>query len=199
MNRIIRRISFTLIISFLFSSCSILDQSKEMKTFTKCMFRLVDVQDVVLAGVDVQDVQSFSDLSFTEASALSMSALTGKLPLGLTVNIEIKNPNPEQASMTDMYWILLVDDIEITEGKVGQKVVVPPGGSTIMPVDVQVDLFKIMTGESADAVMNFGLNLAGSGNAPSRVKLKIKPYINIAMTRIKYPGFFTIEEEFVSE
>ena len=189
-----------MIFSFLFLSCSILDQTSEMKTFTKCLFRFVDVQDVVLAGVDVQEVQSFSDLSFTEATNLSMSALSGKLPLGFTVNIEVKNPNPEKASMTDLYWILFIDDIEITEGKVGTKVTVPPnGGTAVMPVDVQVDLFKILTGESADAVMNFGMNLAGTGNEPSRVKLKIKPYVNIGMTRVKYPAFFTIEEEFVSE
>jgi hypothetical protein len=200
MSRIFKNISFSLILFMLTTSCSILDQTSEMKTFTKCMFRLLDVNDVVLAGVDVQDVQNFSDLSFTEASQLSMTALTGKLPLGFTVNIEVQNPNPEQASMNELYWELFVDDKAITDGRIGKKLIVPPnGGTAIMPVDVQVDLFEVLSGESADAIINFGMNLSGSGGTPSRVKLKIKPTIYIAMTKIKYPGYFIIEEEFVNE
>lgn len=185
---------------FLLSSCSILDQTSEMKTFTECTFRLLDVENAVLAGVDIQDVQSFSDLSFTEASNLSMTALSGKLPLGFTVNVEVQNPNPQKATMNELYWVLFIDDKEITEGKVGDRLNVPPdGGTAIMPVDVHIDLFEVLTGESADAVMNFGMNLSGTGGTPSRIKLKVKPTIYVGMTRIKYPGFFIIEEEFVSE
>ena len=193
------RIFFLLLsLSFLFSSCSILDQAGEMKTFTKCQFRLRDVQGVRLAGVDVQNVQSMNDLSFTETGQISMAALSGKLPLDFTLNVEVQNPNNQNASMNQMYWELYIDDIDITKGKVSQRVSIPPGGTAIMPVGVQVDLFEVLSGESANAVMNFGMNLSGSGGAPSRIKLKIKPTIYIGTTQLKYPGFFTIEEDFVS-
>ncbi|MEN8224175.1 MAG: LEA type 2 family protein [Bacteroidota bacterium] len=200
MKHISKSITLLITLAFMLSSCSILDQATEMKTFSKCLFRLDNVQDVVLAGIDVQDVESFGDLSFSEATKLSMTALSGELPLGLTINVEVKNPNPEKASMNELHWILFVDDVEITQGKVDKNVSVPPnGGTAMMPVDIQVDLFEVMSGESADALMNFGLNLAGSGSEPSRIKLKAKPTIYIAMTKMKYPGYITIEEEFVSE
>lgn len=163
------------------------------------MFRLVDVQDVILAGVDVTHVDQFTDLSFSEGSKLSMAALSGKLPLGFTVNVEVKNSNPEQASMNELFWTLYIDDVEITQGRLGNRVKVPPNGTAIMPIDVHVDIYEILSGESADAVLNFGMNLAGTGGVPSRIKLKAKPTIHIGMTKIKYPGYFTIEEEFVSE
>ena len=200
MKPIVKHIITIILVISLFSSCSILDQTSEMKAFTKCLFRVVDVQDAVLAGIDIQEVQSFSDLNFTETSKLSMTALSGKLPLGFTVNVEVQNPNPENASMNELYWILLVDDVEITEGRVGKKLSIPAdGGTAIMPIDVQVDLFEVLSGESADAIMNFGMNLNGSGGTPSRVKLKVKPTIYVAMKKVKYPGYFIIEEEFVSE
>ncbi|HSG68342.1 MAG TPA: LEA type 2 family protein [Bacteroidales bacterium] len=186
------------ILIFFLPSCAVLDQTSEMKTFTRCMFRLSDIQDVLLAGVDVQDVQGMNDLSFSEASKLSMAALSGKMPLGFTLNVEVMNPNEKQASMNELFWELFIDDIEITQGKVSKKISIPPGGTAIMPVGIQVDLFKVLTGESANAVMNFGMNLTGSGGQPSRVKLKIKPSVYIGMTQIKYPGFFTIEEEFTT-
>lgn len=200
MKTIIKYFVHLFSIIILFSSCSILDQTSEMKTFTKCEFRLADVQDVVLAGVDVQDVRNVSDLSFTEATNLSMTALSGKLPLGLTANIEVKNPNPDKARMNALYWILLIDDVEITDGRIGEQISIPAnGGVATMPVKIQIDLFEVLQGESSDAIINFGMNLAGTGEAPSRVKLKIKPTIVVAMTKVNYPGYFTIEEEFVSQ
>ena len=198
--KIIKAFIIVFAVFFSFSSCAILDQGKEMKTFAKCEFRLKNIDNLLLAGVDVQDVQSMSDLSFTEASQISMTALKGELPLTFTLNLEVKNPNDQKASLNGMYWILYIDDIEITEGRVGDKVTVPPdGGITTMPVDMQFDLFEVLSGKSSEAVMNFGLNLAGAGGYPSRVKLKIKPTIVVAMTKVNYPGYFTIEEEFVSQ
>lgn len=183
-----------------FSSCAILDQGKEMQTFSKCEFRLKNIDNLMLAGIDVQEVSSISDLGFTDAGKLSMAALQGDLPLGFTLYVEARNPNEQKASLSGLYWILFIDDIEITDGRVGDRISVPPnGGISTIPVDMQFDLFEVLTGKSADAIMNFGLNLAGAGGYPTRVKLKIKPTITVGMTKVKYPGYFTIEQEFVSQ
>jgi hypothetical protein len=44
--------------------------------------------------------------------------------------------------------------------------------------------------------MNFGLNLAGSGNRPSRMTLKVKPTIMVGTTPISYPGYLSVTNEF---
>lgn len=188
-----------LIFTMMMQSCSVLDQAGEMKTFTQCSFRIRDIQDLSLAGVNVQNVQSMSDLSFTETGKISMAALSGKMPLEFTLNVEVQNPNTQTASMNELDWELIIDDVDITQGKVTRKVSIPPGGTSLMPVGIDVDLFEVLSGESANAVINFGMNLTGSGGEPSRIKLKIKPTIYVGMTKIRYPGFFVIEEEFVSQ
>lgn len=181
-------------------SCSVLEQANEMKNFAKCEFRLKNVQDVTLAGVDVTDVDQFSDLSYSEATNITMTAVKGKLPLYFILNVEVRNPNPEKASMSRFLWDLFIDDIKITSGKVIKDVKVPPdGGIAVMPIEVGIDLFEVLTGESADAVANFAINLSGGGGTPSRIKLRAKPTVYIGTTQVKYPGFFTIEEEFVAE
>ncbi len=181
-------------------SCSVLEQANEMKNFAKCEFRLKGIQEVTLAGVDVTDVDQFSDLSFPEAGSISMTAMKGKLPLYFVLNVEVRNPNPEKASMNRFLWDLFIDDIMITRGKVIKEIkVLPDGGIAVFPIEVGIDLFEVLSGESADAIINFGLNLAGSGGSPSRIKLRAKPTIYVAMNHVKYPGFITIEQEFVSE
>jgi hypothetical protein len=182
------------------SSCSVLKQANEMKTFAKCEFRLKSIEDVTLAGVDVTDVDQLSDLSFPEASNISMTAMQGKLPLYFKLKVEVRNPNEQKASMNRFLWDLFIDDQKITSGKVVKDIKVEPnGGISVMPIVVGVDLFEVLSGESADAVINFAMNLAGGGGAPTRLKLRAKPTIYVAMTQVDYPGWITIEQEFVSE
>jgi hypothetical protein len=47
-----------------------------------------------------------------------------------------------------------------------------------------------------DAVINFGLNLAGTGDQPSRLTVKVKPTILIAKKAMQYPGYITLTREF---
>ena len=171
-----------------------------MKTFARCEFRLKNIQDVTLAGVDITNVDQLSDLSFPEASNITMTAMQGKLPLFFQLNVEVRNPNDQKASMNRFLWDLFIDNNLITSGKVTKDVSVEPnGGISVMPIEVGVDLFEVLSGESADAIINFAMNLAGNGGSPTRIKLRAKPTIYVAMTQVDYPGWITIEQEFVSE
>jgi len=200
MNTSASRLLIISIIIVIISSCTVLKQANEMRTFAKCEFKVNDIEEVYLAGVDITGVDQFSDLDFSQATAISMEAMKGKLPLYFILNVGIRNPNDEKASMNRFLWDLYIDDQLITRGKVTDDVKVPAnGGIAILPVQINIDLFDVLTGESSDAVLNFAMNLSGSGEYPSRVKLRIKPTVYVAMTEVKYPGFFTIEEEFVSE
>ena len=200
MNTSASRLFVVLALMAFLSSCKVLQQANEMKTFAKCEFRLKNIETITLANVDITDVDQFSDLSFSEATNISMIAMKGKLPLYFILNVEIRNPNEEKASMNSFLWDVFIDDFKITSGKVTKNVeVFPDGGIAVMPIEVGVDLFEILNGESAEAVMNFAMNLSGSGGVPSRVKLRAKPSVYIALTKVNYPGFFTIEQEFVSE
>lgn len=194
----------TLLIAFILlavsPSCTVLEQANEMKNFARCDFRLRNMEDIVLAGVDITGVDQFSDLDFQQASAISMSAMKGKLPLYFVLNVEVRNPNDQKASMNRFLWDLFIDDVLVTSGKVIRDVKVPPGGGiTVMPVEVGVDLFEVFTGEKANAVINFAMNMTGQGGEPSRIMLRAKPTIYIGTTEIKYPGFINIQQEFVSE
>lgn len=200
MNPSASRLFIVPVIILTMASCSVMKQANEMRSFAKCEFRVKNVEEVYLAGVDITEVDQFSDLDFSQASTISMQAMKGKLPLNFILNVEVRNPNEERASMNRFLWDLYIDDELISKGKVEEDLKVPPaGGISVLPVQIGVDLFNVLSGESSDAVLNFAMNLSGDGTYPSRVKLRIKPTIYIAMTQVKYPGFFTIEEEFVSE
>jgi hypothetical protein len=167
-----------------------------MKTFAKCEFRIESARNMKLAGVNIQEKHSMSELSFTDAAKIAGVLAGGTLPLTFDLNIEVKNPNPGMAAMNKLDWILIIDDIEMTRGILNQRIEIPANTVTSFPVAMSLDLMKSLNGKSGDALINFALNLAGTGSQPTRIKLKAKPTIMVGTTLIEYPGYITIRQEF---
>ncbi|MEI6766080.1 MAG: LEA type 2 family protein [Bacteroidota bacterium] len=174
-------------------------QIKELKTFLKCEFKLDTVKDLDLAGVDVQRIANYTDLGWADAAKLLASVAGGSLPLNLTLNVNIKNPNAEKAALNKLEWIMQIDDIDMVSGTTVQRVEVAPGSVSTLPVKISCDLKDVLSTQSAKSLINFGLNLAGSGNEPTRFTLKAKPTIMVGNSAISYPGWIKIKTEYTSQ
>jgi LEA14-like dessication related protein len=180
-------------------SCSVLEQASELSRLSKCEFRLKNVQNPTLAGIDVSDIDSADDLGLMDYARITTAIASNDLPLSFLLNVESRNPNTKVAAMNRMNWILYIDDIEMTSGLVSQRVEIPPnGGSSTIPVSINVNLMEVLQGESGEALLNFGFNIAGSGERPTRILMKLKPTIYVGSSEIEYPGYINVETEFTS-
>ena len=185
------------ILVFLFTliaitSCGVVQQVQQIASFAKCDFKLNDVQNIRIAGISVQNYKGSADLNFGDAARLA-AALTGStLPLTFNLNIEAHNPNGQVAGLNRLEWILLIDDIEMLNGVNEEPVSIPANGSTIIPLRMNIDLRKALSGKSGQSLLNFGFNLAGANGEPTRIKLKAKPTILIGKFPVAYPGYITI-------
>ena len=182
-----------LFILLAFASCSVVKQIQQVTSFAKCEFKLNDVQDVRLAGVLVQNKNGSSDLNIGDGIRLT-AALTsgGPLPLTFNLNVEAHNPNEQTAGLNRLEWILLIDDIEMVSGVNEMPVTIPAQGSVVIPLTMNIDLRKALSGKSGQSLLNFGFNLAGANGVPTRIKLKAKPTILIGKLPVAYPGYITI-------
>jgi hypothetical protein len=172
-------------------------QIKQLTNLLNCDFRVSSVDNIRMADIDVQKIKTFTDLKFTDGAKLLAAVASGTLPLNLTVNVEAKNPNTQMAALNKMDWILLIDDIEMANGSTTKRVEVPANGGTgTFPIAVTTDLAKVLSGQSAKNVVNFGLNLAGYGSRPTRIAVKAKPTILVGGAAIMYPGYITIKSEY---
>lgn len=187
-------------ISLLFSGCEILDQVAQTASLARCEFRLKTVDQLRLAGVNIQQVNQLSDLSLMDAARITTALATGgSLPLTFTLNLEAKNPNTALAGLNRLDWTLLIDDIEMVSGVNEDRLEISPnGGTSVLPLSIAVNLKEALKGKSGDAIANFGLNLAGAGNRPTRITLRAKPTIVVRGQSIAYPGYITINNEFTS-
>ena len=176
------------------------ESSSELQSLSRCEFRLSGVEDVTLAGVNVQNIQSIEDVNLADALVIYAAAGTSNFPLSLSVLVDVRNPNPNNAALTKAEWILLIDGHEITRGTYEERVVIPAyGGIATFTVPVEANLKEAMNGESQLAMINLGLNLANLGGQASRITLRARPYIQVGSRLIPYPGYIDIQTEFTSE
>ena len=188
--------TITVLLIALFISCSVFQQTSEIATFAKCDFRIESARNMRLAGINIQDKHTLTDLSLIDMTKIGSVLAGGTLPLTFDLNIEVKNPNPGMAAMNRLDWILIIDDIEMTRGILNQRIEIAANTVSTFPIAMSLDLMKSLSGKSGDALINFALNLAGSGSRPTRIKLKAKPTILIGTTPIEYPGYITVKQEF---
>lgn len=182
---------------FLFLPCC--KTKDELESLAKCEFRVKDVTDIYLAGVPIEGIEEFADLTYLEALQMVAAATAGELPLTLTLNVEIKNPNDRMAALNRTEWILYVDDIRMTDGVYDDRIEIPPhNGIAVMSVPVSANLVNILQGESGEALINLALNVADAGSEPSNITLSVKPDIRVGNRLISYPGYFDIKTEFTS-
>ena len=181
----------------LLTSCDVLNQVSQMANLTKCNFRLESVQQLNLAGINVQNIKKMSDLNMLDAAKLAKAVASQQFPLDFTLNVEARNPNPSTAGMTRIDWILMIDDVEMTRGILDKQVTIPANnGMASIPMQMHIDLKQALSGKSADAILNFGMNLAGSGNKPTRFTLQMKPTITVNGFPITYPSYLNVKTEF---
>lgn len=178
------------------ASCSTI---REMSALAKCEFKVNGIKDLTLVGVNIQKINSITDLSWSDAGKIAAAIFTNSFPLNFTVNLDVKNPNKTKAALNHLDWILLIDDIQMVTGNVSNRVeIAPNGGVSTLPININFDLKQALKGKSYDAIKNFAFNLAGYGDGPTRITIKAKPTIMIGSKAIQYPGYISIKTQYTS-
>ena len=177
-------------------SCQVSRQTRTALNLANCEFRIVSAENINVAGLPVDTYSSVKDLGIADFAMIMGALAQPEVPLSLQLNIEVKNPNPAPAGISSLEYIIFIDDFRMVEGNFTSPIIVPATSSTIIPVQLNMDLKQALKDKSLDAIMNFGFNLAGVGHVPTRFKVKLKPSIQVGSNSLAYPGYITVRTEY---
>lgn len=166
----------------------------------RLQFQLGAVNGFRIAGVDISNKNSLSDLSAGDMLSLGAAISRKSLPAEFILNVNIKNPNDGKGgtnasavSLTAFEWRLLIDDVPTISGNIASPVSVPSSGnSTVMPLSVSMDFYQFFGNNGVDKVKNLILAVGGSKNNSARLKLDALPTIKVGSIPISYPNRITI-------
>lgn len=156
-------------------------------------FAIDNVTDARLAGVQIERLRRYEDLSTTDVLRLSRAVATQELPLQFRLNIAARNPeeNGVQARLVRMGWTLLLEDRETISGTLEENYVLPAGQTTTIPLTIELNLVDFFDRNLEDLV-NLALSAAGQDGDPTNVKLQARPTIDTPLGEMEYPRQITI-------
>ncbi len=150
-------------------------------------FSLDRVHQVSLAGVPLDGVRGYGDVSARDVLRLGLALSDRRLPLELTIDLRADNPadNPE-ASLVAMDWTLFLEGRETVSGGLTEAVRMVSGEATTVPVGARLDLLEFFDG-GLEELVNLAASLAGVEGAPVNLRMEILPTIETSLGPIRYP------------
>lgn len=181
-------------------SCGINKQTQQIKALEKCTYKIASADQITIAGTDVQRILEKENINLGSLPGLALGFLRKDIPMRAKLNLEITNPTGDLASINEFEYKILINQAEIATGFVNQQVTVKPGQTTIVPVDINANVFPFLSNSKVmDEVARFFKASQGGAEQKGIVTLKIKPSFMVGNSLVKYPGFITIDKEVSSK
>lgn len=194
MKKYIRHIGIIFLIFSVLPSCDVLNQAAEVGRLQQCTFQVEGVNNIFLAGIELRQGMKSTDLNSGQLMQLANAAFQKNMPLSFNVVVRVKNPNTKTAALSRMDYRVFLDGVEMLSGQMNQRYSIGPSSNTDVAVPVQLELYKALSGQSADAVSNIGFKLTGSSSKPVELLVKVKPYMQVGLTTLPYPGYIDIRK-----
>jgi hypothetical protein len=185
-----------IVFAIILSGCSVFNA---LKSISQLKYKLGTVGNFQLNGITITNKSKLSDFSPTDLLKLTGAVAKGKLPVTFILNVEAYNPNSKDGlnstsvSLSNFPWRLLIDEKETITGNIGSPVTVPGGNqTTIIPLQMQLDLFQFFGDKGYERLINLALKLGGQGGSATDIKLVAQPTISTEFGKLTYPGELTI-------
>lgn len=197
--------ALTVIVATLFlGSCKTLNQfADSLNNLQRLEFKLDDVNNFSLAGVNLSNIKSVKDISIMDGIKLTKAFTEKRLPAQFILNVDAKNPNDgtggskqSSATLSALDWKLYIDDKETIAGNINKELVIPgTGTSTTIPLVMNIDLYQFFGNKGYEDMINLALAIGGQSGSASRLKLDARPTVKTPLGNMNYPSRITIVDK----
>ncbi|MDR1330533.1 MAG: LEA type 2 family protein [Tannerella sp.] len=173
--------------------CNAAQQLQSAYNLKHCEYTYRSISNLALAGADLS--RGVSTLDAVRLLAV-LNGGAASIPLDFTLNVDVRNPNPSPAAFSALSYIVEIDGLEFTDGHLEQSFSVGPGETKPLPVRIGVDLARLATTHSRDAVVRIVRNFIGIGSEETRVTVRLKPSFDVGGTVVTSPVYLPVSFSF---
>lgn len=154
-----------------------------------CTYEYKTVSDIRFLKLKAQDVATIS------GAATIGKALLGKsetAPLDMVVHIGVTNPNKGTAALERLYYKVYLDTVQVAEGQTTQSLIVSPGQTVDLPLQLSIDLKDVLKSEKRGVVGKAIKNVIGLGDEASKIRVDIKPIFKVGNGVMTAPMYIPV-------
>lgn len=187
-------ITISLSLALMLSGCQAFQNMlSSMYNLVNCDYNYNSISNLSMSGINMSKgltpLMIPTVLSIIEGKASS-------IPLDFTLNLDVKNPNNGTAAFQALKYIISIDDIEVTNGNFNQAFSVGAGESKVLPMNIGLDIAKLMQNNSRSSIQTIFLNFLGLGDKASEVTVQLKPSFKVGEQTFTSPVYIPVSFSF---
>jgi Late embryogenesis abundant protein. len=188
MKKIISSILFTVML--MLSGCTALQTSlSNAYNLANCDYKYKSVSDITVSDINVSN--GLSPLMIPKLISI-LSGNMSSIPMNLTLNVDVNNPNSGTAAFQALNYIISIDDIQFTTGNFKQPFSVGGGESKMLPMTIGFDIAELMKSNSRPAIENIAKNILGLSDKTSKVTVQLKPSFKVGEQTFNSPVYIPL-------
>lgn len=182
----------------LFTGCEIAKTFQNAISLKNCNYAYRSITDVSITNIKAKDLDLSNTLSAIQIGKIItlLNNASTTIPLQFNINLDVQNPNTQEASFENMQYIISIDNIEFTKGELAKPFSVQGGQTKPLSINIGLDIMKLMNADSKSAVVNIVKNFIGINDQPTKVTVQLKPTIKVGKTPIASPNYIPINFSF---
>ena len=174
-------------------SCDMVKQLGGAYNLTQCKYDYNSIDNVEIAGINLNKLRSVSVLEIASLSTILSGKSLQKIPFSMVLNLDIENPNEKAAAfLNGREYMIELNDMEFTSGKLDTPVRIEPGKSTIVPLSIGLDLKNLMNIYSKNKVATEMSRFLGITPGQTKITLKLWPKVLIGNVPITSPTHIAV-------
>ncbi len=174
-------------------SCDVVQQIGGAYNLSQCKYDYNSIDNVQIAGVNLGKAKSVSVLQIASLTTILSGGALQNIPFSMVLNLDVKNPNEKAAAfLNGMDYMIELNDMEFTSGKLDVPVRIEPGETTVVPLSIGVDLMNLMNRYSKDKVASEMSRFLGISPGQTKVTVKLWPKVLIGNKPIKSPAHIPV-------
>ncbi len=195
-----KKILFFCWLAIILNACTINKQAQQIKALEQCEYKLVDAANITLAGTDVSQLVNGQSIDLSNLPALAFGYLRQDIPLKASFSLQITNPSKKMAAINNFDYKILVNQQELINGSLNQRISIAPGQSTKVPLQLNANIYQFLANPKILKEITEFLSAPAKGvEKKGLLTLKIKPSILVGSKLVKLPSFITIDREISSK
>jgi LEA14-like dessication related protein len=174
-------------------SCDVVKQIGGAYNLMQCKYDYKSIDNIQIAGIDLGKGKSVSILEIASLTTILSGGSLQNIPFSMVLNLDVENPNEKDAAyLNGMDYMIELNDMEFSSGKMDVPVRIEPGKSAVIPLSIGVDLKNLMNRYSKEKVSSEMSRFLGVSPGQTKVTVKLWPKVLIGDVPIKSPAHIPV-------